>query len=115
MKMARAVDHSQSIKAEMDAAVAEWTRAQRAMWLERSRARREHRRVDQRFAKAWIDAESKIDSLRIERKLYTNSYGSANQEAPAEFQYDAAARAMLGPGYAEFCKQYDTSVFPRPP
>ena len=111
----RIQSHRDSIKSEMDAAVHDWTCAQRALWREKSMARREHRKPDVKFAKAWLDAESRIDALRIERKLYTNSYDSAGLPAPTEFQYDAAARALLGPHYAEFASQSSSSVFPRPP
>ena len=113
--MAKVIEHTKSIETEMKAAVSEWTKAQRAMWLEKSMARREHRKPNMSFAKAWIEAEAKIDALRIERKLYTNSYDSAAKPAPKEFQYDAAARVMLGPDYEAFAQQFDTSTFHRPP
>ena len=112
--MANVISHDLAIKNEMDAARAEWRRAQHAFRLDKSMARREHRRPDPKFARAWIDAESKIDSLRIERKLYANSYSSAGQPPPSEFQEDAAARVLLGPHYPEYASS-KLSDFPRPP
>ena len=55
---------------ELKAAVAADTAAQRALWREKSQARREGRRPDPKYARAWVATGDAIDALKKEHGLY---------------------------------------------
>ena len=68
--MAKAVETFQSIDKELKAAVAADTAAQRALWREKSQAKREGRKPDPRYARAWVATGDAIDALKKEHGLY---------------------------------------------
>ena len=59
-----------AIAGEMNKLVKADAAAQRELWREKSRARREGRRPDPRYARAWVATGDAIAALRAEHGLY---------------------------------------------
>ena len=71
VKMADAIGTFQSIKEELDAANRADIEAQRALWREKSLAKRQGRQPDPRYARAWVATGDRIHQLKIEHGLHS--------------------------------------------
>ena len=70
VQMAKDIETFQSIKGDLDAACRADNEAQRALWQEKSLARRQGRRPDPRFAQAWVATGDRIHQLKVEHGLH---------------------------------------------
>ena len=71
VRMADAVRTFESIKKELDAANHADTESQRALWREKSLARRQGRWPDPKYARAWVATGERIHQLKIEHGLHS--------------------------------------------
>ena len=70
VRMNRLREYEGAVEAERKAAIRNACAARSALWLEKDMARRACRRPDPRFARALLDAESIVDGLKRDARLY---------------------------------------------
>ena len=106
--MARAVNIFESISKELTEANRADIEAQKALWREKSLARREGRRPHPKYARAWIAAGDRVHQLKIEAGLH------CPRPSRNEFFYDPnLAFSPAGPGAPSANAVSSTSLKPQ--
>ena len=84
-RCSKVVDHFRAIRQELHQANCEVVKKQHEMWKEESMARRERRRPRPGPARAYMEALSRVDKLKVEKSLYVNSGTTSNNSGDSGF------------------------------
>ena len=115
VRTAKVLDIERSIKSELDELIKKDTEAQRALWQEKSIARREGRKPDPKFARAWVEAGDAIAALRAEHGIHRPRPERNEYYYDPELAFSPARPPSDRGKGAKAVRFTDSSLFPRHP